>query len=74
MRIRFRSSAGDTLVAWQINRISNDRGCSGGFFAEPVPGNEIVLTAPDAGEPVELYLLARNEYGVYSSDRVKIGV
>ena len=74
MRIRFRSAAEDPLVAWQINRISNDRGCGGGFFAEPVQGNEIELIVPDAGEPVELYLLARNEYGVYSSDRMKIEV
>ena len=70
MTVRVRNSAGDPIVAWQFNKCASDRGCGGGFFTGPLPTDVIELTCPRVDEKVELYLMARNAYGVYASERV----
>ena len=72
MTVSFRNSAGDPIVAWQFNECASDRGREGGFFTEPLPGRVIGLTCPDVEKRVELYLMARNAYGVYTSERVVV--
>ncbi len=72
MKVRFENSADDKLVAWQFNRCDNDRGCGGGFFADPVIGTGIELTAPAVDAEAVLYLMARNAYGVYTSERIVV--
>ncbi len=72
MTVRYRNSAGDPVVAWQFNRVSNDRGSGGGFAAEPVSEGVFELTCPDVEGAVILYLMAKNAYGVYTSDRIVV--
>ena len=72
MRVRFRNAAGDPIVAWQFNKRASDRGCGGGFFTDPLPADEIALTCPDVAEKIELYLMARNTFGVYTSERIAV--
>ena len=72
IRVRFANSAGDPVVAWQFNKIENERGCGGFFFTGTLPECEIELTCPDVDNSVELYLIARNAYGFYTSERVKV--
>ena len=72
MKIRFENSADEPLLAWQFNRCANDRGCGGAFLTEAPLGNELTLTVPDVEESVELYIMAKNAYGVYTSDRIKV--
>ena len=72
MKIHFRNSAADQVIAWQFNKCASDRGCGGGFFTEPLPTDEIELICPDVDEEAELYLMARNAFGVYTSERVLV--
>ena len=72
IKLRARNSAGDPIVAWQFNKCASDRGCGGGFFTEPPSGRGIELVCPEVRERVELYLMARNAYGVYTSDRIVV--
>ncbi len=71
IRLAVENPAGDPVVAWQFNKCASDRGCGGGYFSEPLPEGEIELTCPDVREEIELYLMAKNEYGIYTSERVK---
>lgn len=70
--VRYENSADDALLAWQFNRCASDRGCGGGFFTDKPSYGKIALQVPEVEEDVELYLMARNRYGVYTSKRMKI--
>ena len=72
IHVRFSNSAGDPILAWQFNKTENERGCGGFFFTDPLPESEIELTCPSVDNTVELYLMARNAYGIYTSDRVVV--
>ena len=72
IRIHFRNSAGDPLIAWQFNRSKNDRGLGGGFYTDLSSEGDIELVRPDTEDTAELYLMAKNAYGVYSSERVRL--
>ncbi len=71
MKLRWKNSADDPVVAWQFNKRCTDRGSDGGFFAVPA-SEEIEVKRPDVEEQVEFYLMAKNAYGVYTSDRVPV--
>ena len=74
VHVRYRNAAGDPLVAWQFNRTEGDRWGEGGYFTDK--GSEGEFTVPMSSETgeVQLYLLARNAYGCYSSARLPIKV
>ena len=72
IRLHFRNSAGDPVIAWQFNRVASDRGCGNWFLEEPVPEGDLEVTCPDPEEAVVLYLMARNAYGIYTSDRIQV--
>ena len=72
IHVRFSNSAGDPILAWQFNKTENERGCGGFFFTDPLPESEIELNCPSVDNTVELYLMARNAYGIYTSDRVVV--
>ena len=43
------------------------------MFPAGLPANgEITLRVPDREEELELYLITKNRYGFYTSDRVRI--
>ena len=72
MKVRYRNPSGDPVVAWQFNKIANDRGSGGGSLTEPVSEGLLELTCPDVEGGVVLYLMAKNAYGVYTSDRIVV--
>ena len=73
VNIRYQNASGDPLVAWQFNLCATDRGTGGGFFAPALPPDgEIRLEIPKVHEPVELYLIAKNRFGYYTSARTRI--
>ena len=72
IRLSYRNSAGDPVIAWQFNRCTNDRGCGGWHLADPVSEGDLELLCPSVEDPVVLYLMASNAYGVYSSERVLV--
>ena len=74
IRVRFRNGVPDKVAAWQFNQRGNDRGMGGGYLTDLGSEGEITLTAPEKPVPSELYLMARNAYGFYSSVRVPIEV
>lgn len=74
IRLKFFNAAPDSLVAWQFNSVSDDRGRGGGYLTETEAGGELALCAPDAFGRYELYLIARNAFGAYSSNRIPIVV
>ena len=74
VKVRFRNSAGDKLAAFQFNRRETDRGMEGGYFTDLGSEGEITVKAPASAGAAELYLIAGNAYGFYSSVRVPIEV
>ena len=72
IRVRFSNSAGDPVIAWQFNRTDTERGAGGSFFRGTLPTCETELICPDRDAPVELYLMAQNAYGIYTSERIII--
>ena len=72
MKVRYRNPAGDPVVAWQFNKVSNDRGSGGFYIADPKAEGELELTCPDIEGAAVLYLMAKNAYGVYTSDRIVV--
>ena len=72
IRVRYENSVNEPLLAWQFNRSASDRGCGGGFFTDRPANGEVTLRVPEIEEEVELYLMSRNRYGVYTSDHVKV--
>ncbi|MBR5738958.1 MAG: hypothetical protein IKY02_03110 [Lachnospiraceae bacterium] len=72
--VAYENTAGDTVVAWQFNRKSSDRGCGGSFTGDLPPKGTLTLKVPSVDDEIELYLMARNAYGIYTSRRVTIPV
>ena len=73
IKIRCRSTADDPLVAWQFNVIEDDHGSEGGWLMTGTCGSgELTLTMPASDRLKELYLIAKNAYGCYTSKRVPV--
>ena len=74
MRVCFKNSASDPLAIWQMNNRDTDRGIGAGVLKDLGSSGEIELPVPAKAAPAELYLLARNAYGFYSSPRMKLTI
>ena len=72
IHICYQNDAQDPVIAWQFNRVSTDRGCGGSYIADPKPCGELELACPGPDDQVVLYLMARNAYGIYTSDRILV--
>lgn len=65
--------AGDPIVAYQYNRRDTDKGARGGWL--DLQGEETVtIPGPSVAVGVELYLIAKNAYGCYTSRRVPLEI
>lgn len=71
IRLEVSNPAGDPLVAWQINRRDNDRGFADGWLNNETAGPITVPAQTGTGE-TELYLIAKNGYGCYTSQRITL--
>ncbi|MBO4308460.1 MAG: hypothetical protein J5885_01355 [Clostridia bacterium] len=74
VRVCFQNSAPDSLVAWQFNNKEDDRGKSGGTCSGVGSKGELVVPVPAFAGQLELYLIAKNQYGCYSSRRIPIKI
>ena len=69
--VQVRNPAGDPLAAWQFNRREDDKSNGDGWLNGETAGP---VTVPSPGAPAasELYLIAKNDYGFYTSRRVPL--
>ena len=74
IKITYRSTADEPFAAWQFNIIEGDRGSSGGYMTGSCGSGETTLAMPESKKRLELYLIAKNDYGFYTSKRVPIDV
>ena len=72
IRVCFENAADEEVIAWQFNLCATDRGCGGGTFDGLGSSGEVTLVRPEREGDLELYFMAKNAYGVYTSDRIKL--
>ena len=73
VNIQIGNPAGDPLIAWQYNRRDNDKGVSGGWL-DGQAEDALSLPGPQESGPLELYLIAKNAYGCYTSRRIPLEI
>ena len=71
--LKIKNPAKDLIIDWQYNRRENDKGCGSGWV-DLKNETEITIPGPGTAAPVELYLIAKNEYGCYTSRRVLLQI
>ena len=69
IRLAVRNPEKDPIIAWQANNHANDKGAGAGWL-DLREETEISVPMPEKAEEVELYLIARNSFGCYSSQRI----
>ena len=69
IRLTIRNPEKDPIVAWQANNHANDKGAGAGWL-DLREETELMIPMPEKAEEVELYLIARNSFGCYSSQRI----
>lgn len=71
--LKIDNPAKDRIVAWQYNRRADDLGNGGGWL-ELRDETGITIPGPGRAVPSELYLIAQNEYGCYTSRRILLEI
>ncbi len=71
--LKIKNPGKDIIVDWQYNRRDINKGVGSGWL-DLKDETEITIPGPGMAVPVELYLIAKNEYGYYSSRRVPLEI
>ena len=71
--LKIDNPAGDTIVAWQFNKRADDKGNGGGWL-DLTTEKEVTIAGPNVAVPSELYLIAKNAFGCYTSRRVSLEI
>ena len=71
--LKIKNPAGDSIADWQYNRRDINKGVGSGWLYLKNE-KEVTIPGPNMALPVELYLIAKNKYGYYSSRRVPLGI
>ena len=71
--LKIDNPAGDTIVAWQFNKRADDKGNGGGWL-DLTTEKEVTIAGPNVAVPSELYLIAKNAFGCYTSRRIPLEI
>ena len=71
--LKIKNPAKDPIVAWQYNRRADDKGNGGGWL-ELKEETEVTIPGPGLAVPSELYLIAKNAFGCYTSRRIPLEI
>ena len=67
--LHIENPAKDPVIAWQYNRREDDKGAGGGWL-NLCEEESVMIPGPKKAAGTELYLIARNAYGCYTSRRI----
>ena len=70
--LKIENPAGDPIVAWQYNRL--DEWGNGGGWLDLKGETEVTIPGPGRPETSVLYLIAKNDYGCYTSQRITLKI
>ena len=67
LKAAYSNAAGDPMVAWECHLSSSDKSCGAGLLNSAPSVGELDIPAPSDSGELQIYLMARNKYGVYTS-------
>ena len=71
--VKISNPAKDPIVAYQYNRRDTEKGARGGWL-DLKEEETVTIPGPSAAVGVELYLIAKNAYGCYTSRRIPLEI